>query len=105
MAHALVAGDEPRPEGGDDRAVVEHRAVEHLQGVARRVVEGEDLLDAAVVGLTLGQLLVGHAGAVEGLPDLLEFGAIANLPARRDDPVGVTGGDNDAGGALVHPQV
>ena len=66
--------------------------MEHLQGVARRVVEGEHLLDAAVVGLALGQqLLVGHAGGVEGLPDALEFSAVADLPARRDDPVGVAG--------------
>ena len=51
MPQPLVAGDEPRAERRDDRAVVEHRAVEHLERGAGRVVEGDDLLDPAGVGL------------------------------------------------------
>ena len=83
-----------------DGAIINMASVaSSMKGVPNRAAY--TITKAAVVGLTLGQLLVGHAGAVEGLPDLLEFGAIANLPARRDDPVGVTGGDNDAGGALA----
>ena len=37
MAETLFAGDEPGAERVYDRAVVEHRTVEHLERGARRV--------------------------------------------------------------------
>ncbi len=51
MAQTLIAGDELRAERGHHRAVVEHRAVEHLERGAGRVLERDDLFDAAGVGV------------------------------------------------------
>ena len=66
VSETLSTGDEPGSERRHDRAVVEHRPVEHLDRVARGVVEGDDLLDAARVGLGEREFLERHAGIVEG---------------------------------------
>ena len=105
MAQPLIAGDECRAERGDHRAVVEHRTVEHLDGGAGRILERDHLLHPAGLGLVDGQLLERHAGAVEGCLDPLQRRAVAHLPTDGEHPVGVAGHDDDAGRALVHPQV
>ncbi|UUZ59447.1 hypothetical protein [Nocardioides sp. B-3] len=55
MARAPVAGDELLRQPCQQRAVVEPRAEEDLDGRTRRVVEGDGRLDAALVALRPGR--------------------------------------------------
>ena len=48
VAEALLLGDELVAVRADDAAVLERGAVEHLEGVAGRVVEPDHLVDPAV---------------------------------------------------------
>ena len=105
MAQSLISGDEPRPERGDHRGVVEHRAVDHLDGGAGRILEGADLLDATDVGILRRESFERHPGAVQSGLEPLERGVVPDLPAHRGHPVDLTGRHDDPGGPLVHPQV
>ena len=105
MAHALVAGDEFRAERGDDRAVVKHRTVKHLECGAGRILEGDHLFYPAGLGLVGGQLLERHAGTVERCFDPLQCRVIAHFPADGEHPVGLAGHHDEPGRTLVHPQI
>ena len=105
MAETLIAGDEPRPEGCDDRAVIEHRTVEHFQRRTRGVLERDHFLDPALVCLGGRQFLERNTGGVQRDLDFLQRGVVAYLPADGQYPVDVAGGHDDACRALVHPQV
>ena len=97
MAQALIAGDEFRAERGDDRAVVEHRTVEHLERGAGRVLEGDHLLDPARLGLVGGQLLERTPAPSRAALTRCSAGVVAHLPADGEHPVGLAGHDDDAG--------
>ena len=105
MAEALVTGDEPGAERGDDGTVVEQCAVEHLERGPRGVLERDRLLDPALVGLGLRQLLDRDTGGVQGGLDLLEGAVVAHLPADRQDAIHIVGDDDDSGRPLVHAQI
>ena len=79
--------------------------MEHLDGVARRVVERDDLLDAAGIGLGQRQFLDGNARGVQGGLHARQGRAVAHLPPDGDDPVDGRRDDDDAGRALVHAEV
>ncbi len=79
--------------------------MEHLEGVAGRVLEHDHLVDPAVGELGGRGLLVRRALDVEPVADLLQLCGIRRLPARLHQPVVLTGHDHQPGGELVHPQV
>jgi hypothetical protein len=79
--------------------------VEHLERRACRVVEGDDFLDSALVGLGRRKLLEGHTGRVQRGLDLFQPGVVAHLPTDGDDAVDFPRHHHDAGRPLVHPEV
>jgi hypothetical protein len=105
MAHSLIAGDEFRAERGDDRAVVKHRTVKHLECGAGRVLEGDYLFHPADLGLIGGQLLERHPGTVECGFDPVQCRVVAHFPPDVEHPVRLAGHHDQPGRALVHPQV
>ncbi len=93
------------PYGTDDATVLQGRAVEHLEGVARRVVEPDHLVDPAFGELSDRGLLVRRALDVEPVADVLQLRGIGCLPAGLNQPVVLTGDDHQAGWELVHPEI
>ncbi len=105
VAEALLLGDERVAVRADDAPVLERRAVEDLERVARRVVEGDHLVHPAIGQLGRGGLLVRRALDVERVADLLQPSSIRRLPAGLQQPVVLAGNDHQARRELVHPQV
>ncbi len=89
----------------DDAPVLERRAVEHLQRVARGVLEDDHLVDAAVGQLGGGGLLVGRALHVEPVANLLQPFGVRGLPTGNLQPVVRTRHDHQPRRKVVHPQV
>ena len=105
VAEALLGGDERVPVRADDATVFERRAVEHLQAVARRVLEPDHLVDAAVGKFGLGGLFVRCAFDVEPVADLLQAFGVRTLPAGLGQPVVLARHDHQPCREVVHPQV
>jgi hypothetical protein len=85
--------------------VIQHRTVEDLERRSRGILEGDDFLDPALVGLGGGQFLDRNTGGVQGGFDFLQRGVVAHLPADGQNSVDIARHDDDACRALVHPQV
>ena len=71
VAETLFLGDELVAVWADDATVLEGDTVEHLEGVARRVVEPDHLVDPAFGELSDRGLLVRRALDVEAVTDVL----------------------------------
>ena len=85
--------------------MVERGPEEHLGRRAGRIGEGEDVLHPAVIGLLDRQRFDRDPGAFECVPNPLQRKPVAHLPPDVHHLVGVARDDDDAGRALVHPQV
>src|SRR3954447_9226036 len=105
VSEALFFGDELVSVRADDATVLKSRAVEHLQGVARRILEPDQLVDATVRQFGLGCLLVRGALEVEPVADFLQRRGIGGFPAGLQQPVVVSRHNHQSGRELVHPQV
>ena len=60
VTQTLIVGDELMPVRADHSTMLQCRAVENLQAVARRVLEPDHLVNPAVCQLGLGGLFVRH---------------------------------------------
>src|SRR5947209_7364659 len=105
MPQALFAGDEPVPVRTDHAPVLQGRAVEDLEAVARRIREPDHLVHPAIREFGSGGLLVRGALHVQPVSDLLQSLSIRALPAGFREPVVLTGDDDQPGREIVHPQI
>lgn len=103
VAESLFAGHEFVPVGADHAAVLQRRTVKRLQCVARRVLEGDQFVDPAVLQLLDGPLLERDAGNRQVVADLLQLRGIGRLPARHRQSVVVAGEDDEPSRKVVHP--
>ena len=105
VTHAQRAG----AEAGDVAARLERigrdlGAVEDLQPVADRVVEGDQAGDAPLVGERAGAARHLHAGLFEPRGKSVDGGGVRDLPAEKADALAAVRDHDDALLAVVHAE-
>ena len=105
MPEALLTGDEPVSVRAHDATMLQRGAVKGFEGVARGILEDDELVHTPVLHLLGGSLFVRDTGIVERGPDLLQLGSIGSFPTGYQQAVLLPRHDYQARRKIVHAQV